>query len=49
MEKRIFYFVIAFIMSLGFTAAQAQNMGMMDKKSYVGLSAIISGEIQGRC
>ena len=45
MEKRIFYFVIAFIMSLGFTAAQAQNMGMMDKKSYVGVSAIISGEV----
>ena len=44
MEKRIFYFVIAFIMSLGFTAAQAQNMGMMDKKSYVGLTAIVSGE-----
>ncbi|MGI9440089.1 MAG: outer membrane beta-barrel protein [Parvibaculales bacterium] len=46
MEKRIFYFVIAFIMSLGFTAAQAQNMGMMDKKSYVGVSAIISGEFE---
>ena len=45
MEKRIFYFVIAFIMSLGFTAAQAQNMGMMDKKSYVGISAIVSGEL----
>ena len=38
MEKRIFYFVIAFIMSLGFTTAQAQN-------SYVGLSAIVSGEM----
>ena len=47
MEKRIFYFVIAFIMSLGFTAAQAQNMGMMDKKSYAGVSAIVSGEFKG--
>ena len=47
MEKRIFYFVIAFIMSLGFTAAQAQNMGMMDKKSYAGVSAIVSGEFEG--